>query len=1279
MKKITFLLLFLLFTIFSHQTYSQTYDLTAATTTSNTPTSVSEILSGVTMTVQTKNNSGNNITIATDPSFGTNQVAFHNSASTNTEEMIISFDAAVNVSSIRVISDITHSRTWTFTPTGGSNTAVDETGTFATSTDVTLDFVGVTTITITSDFTGGLQERMVFDQLTLALADVIAPTLDSSSPTDGASAIATSSNIVLTFDENIAFGTGNIQVIDITDASNSFTIDAASPGTQASISGAVLTINPSANLDDNSNYAIQIAATAIDDTSGNSYAGITNNTTLDFTTSVSTSFTALADLCIDAGVQAGLGGGTPTGGVYSGTGVTDNGNGMTYSFDPAAAGVGTHTITYTNGGVATDNVEVFALPTVTFTALADLCINAGVQAGLGSGDPTGGIYSGAGITDNGNGTTYSFDPAAAGVGIHTITYSFTNANGCSGSVSDNVEVFGLPFVTFTAPADLCINEGVQTGLGSGSPTGGVYSGTGITDNGNGTTYSFDPATAGVGIHTITYSFTNTNGCSGSASDNVEVFDLPTATFTAPADLCINAGVQAGLGSGIPTGGIYSGAGITDNGNGTTYSFNPAAAGAGTHTITYSFTNANGCTNAAADDIEVFALPTVTFTALADLCINAGVQAGLGSGNPTGGIYSGAGITDNGNGTTYSFDPAAAGVGIHTITYSFTNANGCSGSVSDNVEVFGLPFVTFTAPADLCIDEGVQAGLGSGSPTGGVYSGAGITDNGNGTTYSFDPATAGVGIHTITYSFTNVNGCSGSASDNVEVFDLPTATFTASADLCIDEGVQSGLGSGIPTGGVYSGTGITDNGNGMTYSFDPAAAGAGTHTITYSFTNANGCTNAAADDIEVFALPTVTFTALADLQDIAGIQTGLGGGLSTGGIYSGTGVTDDGNGMTYSFDPAAAGIGTHTITYSFTNANGCSGSASDAVAVSNLISPTVTFDNITKTYGDANFNLAATSNSGGTISYSIIGTGNGTSLFGTNNQTITLGNIGTVSIRATQTANGTFSSTTKDITLTINSAALTISVNAGQTKVYGTTDAVLAYTITDFVNGDTEADLDTPVNISRVAGENVGNYAITLSAAADANYTVNLVNNTYAISKATLTATADDKSRNYGEDNPEFTISYTGFVNGDTEVDLDTAPVASSTATNSTTAGTVSIDLSTGTDINYEIVNTNGTLTILADTTNSITINKKYGFSPNGDGINDTWLIDNIENYENNVVKVYNRSGKLVYEQKAYKNTWNGVANTIGGNQKLPVGPYLFIIELNNANEKPVQGWLYINY
>ncbi|WP_254097156.1 T9SS type A sorting domain-containing protein [Aquimarina sp. Aq107] len=667
--------------------------------------------------------------------------------------------------------------------------------------------------------------------------------------------------------------------------------------------------------------------------------GACANVTVNVNANDVASYSAPADLCINAGIQSSLGGGTPTGGIYSGPGVTDNGNGLTYNFNPTIAGIGTHSITYTSAGTcndsSSDSIEVFDLPTVTFSAPADICIDQGIQTGLTSGSPTGGTYSGNGVTDDGNGTTYSFNPTTAGAGIHTITYSFTNANGCTDTASDTIEVFDLPIVTFSTPADICIDQGIQTGLTGGSPTGGTYSGTGVTDDGNGTTYSFNPATAGAGVHTITYSFTNANGCTDTASDTIEVFDLPTVTFSAPADICIDQGIQTGLTGGSPTGGTYSGTGVTDDGNGTTYSFNPATAGAGVHTITYSFTNANGCADTASDTIEVFDLPTVTFSAPADICIDQGIQTGLTGGSPTGGTYSGTGVTDDGNGTTYSFNPATAGAGVHTITYSFTNANGCTDTASDTIEVFDLPTVTFSAPADICIDQGIQTGLTGGSPTGGTYSGTGVTDDGNGTTYSFNPATAGAGVHTITYSFTNANGCTDTASDTIEVFDLPTVTFSAPADICIDQGIQTGLTGGSPTGGTYSGNGVTDDGNGTTYSFNPTTAGAGIHTITYSFTNANGCTDTASDTIEVFDLPTVTFSPPANICIDQGIQTGLTGGSPTGGTYSGTGVTDDGNGTTYSFNPATAGAGVHTITYSFTNANGCTDTASDTIEVFEL--------------------------------------------------------------------------------------------------------------------------------------------------------------------------------------------------------------------------------------------------------------------------------------------------------------------------------------------------------
>ncbi|MGH1436796.1 MAG: choice-of-anchor A family protein, partial [Lewinella sp.] len=525
-------------------------------------------------------------------------------------------------------------------------------------------------------------------------------------------------------------------------------------------------------------------------------------------------------------------------------------------------------------------------------------------------------------------TVFTLNDNSAGGGDVTVT--ITDLNGCERQVTITDPTAGLPAVAFTAPADLCIDAGVQSGLGGGTPTGGVYSGAGVTDDGNGMTYSFNPATAGVGTHTLTYTFTAANSCSVSASDDIEVFTLPVVGLTAPADLCIDAGVQSGLGGGTPTGGVYSGAGVTDDGNGMTYSFDPAAAGVGTHMLTYTFTDGNSCTSSDTDDVEVFDLPVVVFTAPADCCVTDGALTGLGSGTPTGGVYSGPGVTDDGNGMTYSFDPAAAGVGTHLLTYTFTDGNGCTNSASDDKEVFATPTAAFTAPADLCIDAGVQSGLGGGTPTGGVYSGAGVTDDGNGMTYSFDPAAAGVGTHAITYTV-GANGCNDSASDDVEVFALPVVAFTAPADLCIDAGVQAGLGGGTPTGGTYSGSGVTDDGNGMTYSFDPAAAGAGTHTLTYTFTDANSCTASASDDVEVFAVPNATFTAPSDLCIDAGVQSGLGGGSPMGGVYSGPGVTDGGNGMTYSFDPATAGTGTHTITYTV-GVNGCVDAATDDIEV-----------------------------------------------------------------------------------------------------------------------------------------------------------------------------------------------------------------------------------------------------------------------------------------------------------------------------------------------------------
>jgi hypothetical protein len=130
----------------------------------------------------------------------------------------------------------------------------------------------------------------------------------------------------------------------------------------------------------------------------------------------------------------------------------------------------------------------------------------------------------------------------------------------------------------------------------------------------------------------------------------------------------------------------------------------------------------------------------------------------------------------------------------------------------------------------------------------------------------------------------------------------------------------------------------------------------------------------------------------------------------------------------------------------------------------------------------------------------------------------------------------------------------------------------------------------------------------------ANYNSANTNVLINVLKATLTATAADKSRPYGAANPPLTINYNGFVNGDIASVLDSPPASSTTATPASPVGTYPITLTGGTDNDYNLLLVNGTLTVtpapLTVTANSAT--KVYG-QPNPTF---TGNISGIQNNEN---------------------------------------------------------------
>jgi sugar lactone lactonase YvrE len=172
--------------------------------------------------------------------------------------------------------------------------------------------------------------------------------------------------------------------------------------------------------------------------------------------------------------------------------------------------------------------------------------------------------------------------------------------------------------------------------------------------------------------------------------------------------------------------------------------------------------------------------------------------------------------------------------------------------------------------------------------------------------------------------------------------------------------------------------------------------------------------------------------------------------------------------------------------------------SNRVAVEVVVKaqPTITFADLSKTYGDANFDLAAISNSTGVISYEIIAGGTGSAtLSGTNNAIVTVGNIGTVLLKATVAEDANYNAASKTITLTINKATLTGITFANASSVYDGTakSLVIAGTL------PTGTTVSYANNSRTIAGTQE-----VIATISGANYTTLELKADLTITKATIT-------------------------------------------------------------------------------------------------------------------------------------------------------------------------------
>jgi hypothetical protein len=414
---------------------------------------------------------------------------------------------------------------------------------------------------------------------------------------------------------------------------------------------------------------------------------------------------------------------------------------------------------------------------------------------------------------------YDYPPATVLWNTGATTNTITVQPGSTTNYSCVGTVMGAPSCTVEDTITVQVNSNPVVALGNDAA---ICQGSSVTlDAGNaGATFSWCSGETTQAITTnnagsYCVSVSDANGCIGSDTINVTVNSLPTIVASGDT-ICIGEGGM-----------------LTASGSTATYLWSPGAfSGAvvspyptATTSFTVTATDVNGCTAIDSAMIMVNPLPVIQ-TSGDTICINSTAVISA-AGNATSYLWQPGNFSTD----TISVSPAASS----TYTVTATDVNGCSIIDSATVTVNALPSLTVSGDT---ICEGSTGTLSAG---------------GSGISYAWDPGSfSGQTISdspfsttTYTVTSTDVNNCTSSSTVTMVVDPLPSVSVSSQGTHCLDDAPFT-LTGGSPAGGIYSGAGISGT------TLTPTAAGNGTHTVTYMYTDANGCS--ASDSSTVIINP-----------------------------------------------------------------------------------------------------------------------------------------------------------------------------------------------------------------------------------------------------------------------------------------------------------------------------------------------------------------------------------------------------------------------------------------
>ena len=582
--------------------------------------------------------------------------------------------------------------------------------------------------------------------------------------------------------------------------------------------------------------------------------------------------------------------------------------------------------------------------------------------------------------------------------------------------------------------------------------------------------------------------------------------------------------------------------------------------------------------------------------------------------------------------TGTWAPAVSTTAVGTITYTFTPTAGlCATTTTLDITVSGTITPTFAPIASVC-----QNATAPVLPT--------ISTNG--VTGTWAPAVSTSTVGTATYTFTpSSSPCATTTTLDITVLAPTAPTFAPIADVC-----QNATAPILPTTST----------NGVTGTWAPAVSTTAVGTITYTFTPTAGlCATTTTLDITVLAPTVPTFAPITSvcLNATAPILP-----------------TTSTNGIAGTWSPVVSTAISGLSTYTFTPTAGQCASTT-TLDINVIVTPTLNA-------------IADVANCG---SYALPAI-SGTNLTGNeayyNNSQATGGTVITGPITTTQTVwvydGNTNCSSELSFVVTINPLPSVSSIVGGGTYCQGDVINDIVVNVTGNPNWTVNYTLDGVAQSATsgtnpiVLGNTTGVYQ--LIDIADANCSSPVTGLQTIVVNPIPPAPVLSADAVFCTTAIIDFMSGTGSVGGtlywydDVSLNLSNLIGSGPTANPNNTLGTTTYYVQ---DDNLGCLSPVSTIQVTIDDCNVIV---PTAFTPDGDLNNDTWEIPGLDaSYPNNIVRIYNRWGNLIFEHVSsltvpYSgNQWDG---TYKGNM-MPVGSYYYIIETNDSDTEVLKGTITI--